>query len=134
MRIDERDITRRRLLELGLLAAGAQALGPAATAFGASRGPRSSSVLVRLPPARRIGPVRVPGGLELAGLRWPGRAHVHAELRARRRSGRWTPWLPLPHAGDHGPDGGARTGATDPIWTGRADEVELRLSRPLAGL
>ncbi|HEY3018658.1 MAG TPA: N-acetylmuramoyl-L-alanine amidase, partial [Solirubrobacteraceae bacterium] len=89
---------------------------------------------VRLPRARRIGPVRVPGGLELAGLRWPGAAHVHGELRARRRGGRWTPWLPLHGAGDHGPDGDAPLGGTDPVWTGRADEVELRLSRALHGL
>jgi hypothetical protein len=128
----DQDITRRRLLQLGALAAGAQALGPAATALGAT-GPRSASVAVRLPYARRIGPLHVPGGFELAGLRWPGAAHLHGELRARRRDGRWTPWLPLHPAGDHGPDGG-HTGGTDPIWTGRATDVELRLSRALHGL
>src|SRR6185503_6568273 len=130
---DELDITRRRLLALGLAAAGAHALGPVAPALAA--GPRTSSVRVRLPYARRIGPVRVPGGFELAGLRWgSGATHLHGELRARRRGGRWTPWLPLHAGGDHGPDGGRPAHGTDPIWTGAADEVELRLSRPVHGL
>jgi hypothetical protein len=128
----DRDITRRRLLQLGALAAGAQALGPAATALGAT-GPRSASVLVRLPYGRRIGPMRVPGGFELAGLRWPGRAHLHGELRVLRADGRWTSWMPLHAAGDHAPDGGG-AGGTDPIWTGPATAFELRLSRALHGL
>jgi N-acetylmuramoyl-L-alanine amidase-like protein len=128
----DRDITRRRLLQLGALAAGAQALGPAAAALGAT-GPRSVSVLVRLPYGRRIGPMHVPGGFELAGLRWPGRAHLHGELRVRRANGRWTSWMPLHSAGDHGPDGGV-LGGTDPMWTGPATAFELRLSRPLHGL
>ena len=126
---DFSDLTRRQLMALGLAASAGVRVAPAL----AAGSPRSASVVLRLPYARRIGPVRVPGGLELAGLRWPGRAHLHGELRAGRRGGRWTPWLPL-HAGDdHAPDGGAN-GGTDPVWTGRADEVELRLSRPLHGL
>src|SRR4051795_6108750 len=125
----EHEITRRRLLALGLAAAA----GARAASALAADGPRSASVVVRLPCARRIGPVAVPGGLELAGLRWPGRADLHGELRARRRGGRWTPWLPLHSGGDHAPDGGTN-GGTDPVWTGRADEVELRLSRALHGL
>src|SRR3954462_13860376 len=84
----EHEITRRRLMALGLAAAAGARVAPAL----AADGPRSASVGVRLPSARHIGPVAIPGGLELAGLRWPGRAHVHGELRARRRGGRWTPW------------------------------------------
>jgi hypothetical protein len=133
VRHHDQDITRRRLLQMGALAVGAHALGPGATAMGATR-PRSASVVVRLPYARRIGPVRVPGGLDLAGLRWPGAAHLHGEVRARRTGGRWTPWLPLHSAADHGPDGHRGAGGTDPVWTGRSSEVELRLSRPLHGL
>src|SRR4051794_41902018 len=96
-------VTRRHLMALGLAAAAGVRAAPAL----AAGAPRSASVVLRLPYARRIGPVRVPGGLELAGLRWPGRAHLHGELRARRRGGRWTPGLPLHAGGDHAPDGGA---------------------------
>src|SRR5437763_10757105 len=114
-------LTRRRLMALGLAAAAGVRAAPALATT-----PRSASLTVRLPYARRIGPLRIPGGLELAGLRWLGHAHVHAHLRARRPGGRWTPWLPLPH--------GHAAGGTDPVWTGSADAVELRLSRPVAGL
>src|SRR5437764_4729517 len=126
----EHEITRRRLVALGLAAAAGARAAPAL----AAAGPRSASVVVGLPYARRIGPVAVPGGLELAGLRWPGRAHLHGELRARRRGARWTPWLPLHSGGDHAPDHAPAAHGTDPVWTGRADEVELRLSRPVHGL
>src|SRR4051794_39823226 len=126
----EHEITRRRLMALGLAAAAGARVAPAL----AADGPRSASVVVRLPSARRIGPVAIPGGLELAGLRWPGRAHIHGELRARRRGGPWTPWLALHSGGDHAPDDAPAAHGTDPVWTGRAAEVELRLSRALHGL
>src|SRR5437868_13417601 len=115
-------LTRRRLMALGLAAAAGARVAPAL----AASGPRSASFKMRLPYARRVGPLDVPGGLDLAGLRWPGRAHLHAELRARRPDGRWTPWLPLPH--------GHASGGTDPVWTGPAHAVELRLPRPMHGL
>src|SRR3954452_7915139 len=122
-------VTRRPLMAVGLAAAAGVRAAPAL----AAGSPRTASVVLRLPYIRRIAPVRLPGGPELAGLRWPGHAHLHGELRARRRGGRWTPWLPLHPGGDHAPDGGTN-GGTEPIWTGRADEVELRLSRALHGL
>jgi N-acetylmuramoyl-L-alanine amidase len=130
-------LTRRRLVGFGLLGAGAVALEAvpgASSALAAASGPRATSAAIGLPSARRIGPIAVPGGFDLAGLRWSGAAHASIELRARRRSGRWTQWLPVGHAHDHGPDAVAPASATDPVWTGRAEEVELRLSRPLRGL
>ena len=131
---DEILLSRRGLIGLGLAVAGARALGPLAPpALAAAGRPRAVSLALDLPYARRIGPVRIPGRLELAGLRWPGHAHVSAQIRVRRRGGRWGDWLALAHAHDHGPDGDPVSG-TDPVWTGPADEVELRLSRPLRGL
>ncbi|HEY8584368.1 MAG TPA: peptidoglycan recognition protein [Capillimicrobium sp.] len=127
------DLTRRRLLGLGLAAAGTAAL-PGASALAAAGRPSARTAAIALPRARRIGPVRVPGGLDLAGLRWDGGGHPRVELRARRAGGRWTPWLPVGHAHDHGPDRVAPSSATDPVWVGRSDEVELRLERALPGL
>jgi len=137
----EHDLTRRRLIGFGLLTAGAVWLEAVPSASGAlarvkhrSTHPTATSAAIGLPRATRIGPIDVPGGLDLAGLRWTGAAHPHIELRAQRASGRWTEWLPLAHAHDHGPDGGAPAAATDPVWTGRARAVALRLDRPVDGL
>jgi hypothetical protein len=133
----DRDLTRRRLLGLGLATAGAVALeavpGAAALAREAG-GPRATAAALRLPRARRIGPIAVPGGLDLAGLRWRGAAHPRIQLRARRTGGRWSEWLPVGHGHDHGPEAMPAGGGTDPVWLGRRDEVELRVDRPLDGL
>src|SRR3954454_13854485 len=98
----DHELTRRRVMALGLAAA---AGARAAPALAAPARPRSALVVVLLPYARRIGPVRVAGGLELGGLRWPGRGLGQGELRVRDRDGRWTPWLPLHDGDDHAPDG-----------------------------
>jgi hypothetical protein len=62
-----------------------------------------------------------PRRFDLVGLRWARGTHLHAQVRARTSGGRWTRWTPLPanHAGD-----GDRT---DPVFTGAADEFQLRL-------
>jgi len=131
------DLTRRKLLGLGLLGAGAVVIERvpfAADAFAADGGLRARSAVLGLHDAKRLGPIRVPGGFDLAGLKWAGRSTPQIELRARRRRGPWTPWLPVGHAHDHGPDATPANAATDPVWTGRADEVELRLSHGVRGL
>jgi hypothetical protein len=90
--------------------------------------------VLRLPRGRRLDPIAVPGGFDLAGLRWRGAGHPRVELRARRAGGRWTPWLPAGHSHDHGPDRVAAPTGTDPVWFGRSTEVEVRVDRPLDGL
>ena len=62
-------------------------------------------------------PLRAPRSFNLAGARW--RSGV-ISLRARRDGGHWTRWVPL-HSGE-------------PVWTGTRDFVQLRGTRPLAGL
>jgi hypothetical protein len=119
-------VTRRRLLALGLAAAGSQVLEPA-PALAKRRGPRADTVVLHLPRAKRIGPVHVPGGLDLAGLRWPGAHRVRAHIRGRTRRG-WTDWLPL--GAPHGP----APHGTDPVWLGRVRQIELRLDHPVHGL
>ena len=127
-------LTRRQAVRLG---AGAAALGalrlpsPAfaaragavrarprahAGAHAASAGWRTTKVLQRAAPLRPARP-RV------------GRAATpQAQVRARADGGRWTRWTPLPHnhAGDRD--------RTDPVFTGSADEFQLRLRGGARGL
>lgn len=71
---------------------------------------------------------------DLVGLRWRDRAAT-AGARVRVRHGRrWSPWVTLADAGDHGPDGAGATRGTDPVWAGGADALQLRLKRRPRGL
>ncbi len=78
--------------------------------------------------------LRAPRRFDLLGLRWRGGAHVRILVRVRRDGRRWSRWVPAAGADDHGPDGAPPLSASDPVWAGGADEVQLRLSRPLTGL
>jgi hypothetical protein len=102
-------LARPSLFELDL----AGELAGVATA--ASRGWRTTRVL------------RAPRRFDLVGLRWAHGSHAEAQVRARRRGGSWTDWMPLHPAGDHGPDHGRPPAGTDPAFTGTADELQLRL-------
>src|SRR5664279_375687 len=60
----------------------------------------------------------------MVGVSWRSPAQVRIELRVRLGSGAWSPWV-LASAGGHGGDGQAgRFG--EPVWVGRADQVQLR--------
>jgi hypothetical protein len=76
---------------------------------------------------RSTGVLRAPRRFDLMGLRWARGSHAEAQVRARRRGGRWTPWVTLHSAGDHGPDHGRRVPGTDPAFMGAADEFQLRV-------
>jgi N-acetylmuramoyl-L-alanine amidase-like protein len=79
--------------------------------------------------------LRAPRRFDLIGLRWAGDGALEAQVRARRRGGDWTEWLPLPSAADHGPDDDrSRVGGTDPAWTGTADQFQLRFRGHAPGL
>jgi N-acetylmuramoyl-L-alanine amidase len=72
--------------------------------------------------------VRAPRRFDLVGLRWSsGGRPPTVRLRAQRDGGRWSHWFQFAPG-----DGGAR--ASDPLWTGGADRVQYRLSRPVRGL
>jgi hypothetical protein len=71
--------------------------------------------------------LRAPRRFDLVGLRWARGSHAEAQLRARRRGGKWTRWVSLHPTGDHGPDHGVVPAGTDPAFTGAADEYQLRL-------
>jgi hypothetical protein len=123
------------VLQAGALATLAGALRPGAPALAAR--PASlfemdlSSHLHAAGAARagwRTTPVlRAPRRFDLVGLRWARGSHAEAQIRARRRGGRWTDWATLANAADHGPDHGRPVAGTDPAFVGAADEFQVRL-------
>jgi hypothetical protein len=62
----------------------------------------------------------------VVGLKWrSARRHVDAEVRVRDARG-WHRWTAVPHA--HSAKG------SDPVWTGRATAIQVRLERRVPGL
>jgi N-acetylmuramoyl-L-alanine amidase len=129
-----RSFTRRQVLRAGAAAAAVAGLRPAVPALAAGddlvfeldldlahRGAVAASGW------RTTEVIRAPRRFDLMGLVWARGSHADAQLRARKRGGRWTPWVTLHASGDHGPDRGPRPAGTDPAYTGAADEFQLRL-------
>src|SRR4051794_10836404 len=121
-------LTRRRALALGgaaglgaVLARPLRALArPAATprGFGLRVTPGdfpAGSNTSRVLRARRF---------DLVGLRG---ARGDVEVRVRRSGGHWSRWVALTVHGDHAPDTGTGRRASDPVWTGGSDELQLRV-------
>jgi hypothetical protein len=132
-------ISRREALGLGAAAAAGVVLGPRAAlaarpalfelglggeaARAAAAGGWHTSRVLRAP--RRF---------DLIGLRWARGARLSAEVRARRRGGSWSPWVPLAVVAGHGPDGERPVAGTEPVWTGPADYFQLRMHGSARGL
>ncbi|HEY2161379.1 MAG TPA: peptidoglycan recognition protein [Solirubrobacteraceae bacterium] len=77
-------------------------------------------------------PIAAPRRFALAGVEWAAPRGARIELRARTLSGRWTPWA-LASSTGHDADA-ERTAAAlfgEPLWTGPADQVELRTDTPV---
>jgi hypothetical protein len=149
------ELTRRSLLE-GAAAAGVASLaGPAASlvrpsgalglgrgALGLGRGALGLGRAVWSSPVART-PASIDAGrpFSLLGVSWAGPASATIELRTRARPGDWSPWAVGSVVG-HGPDAGPAPGDGrspgwhfgEPIWTGPADEVQVRSSEPVRGL
>ena len=70
---------------------------------------------------------------DLIGARWRSGPSVAVQVRVRRR-GRWSRWLDLPNALDHGPDRGMKANGTDPAWIGGARVFQLRTKGRPRGL
>jgi hypothetical protein len=129
--------TRRQALEAGALAAAAVSLRPTVPALAAGddlvfeldlEGVLGRGATAASAGGWRSTPVlRAPRRFDLAGLVWARGSHADAQLRARRRGGRWTRWVTLHPLGDHRPDHGALQAGTDPAYVGAADEFQLRL-------
>ncbi len=141
--VPRRSLTRRQALKAGAAAAALTSLRPAVPALADGddlvfeldlagvverRGATAAGVW-------RTTPVlRAPRRFDLMGLHWARGSHAEAQLRARRRGGRWTRWVTLHPSGDHGPDRGPLPAGTDPAFTGAADEFQLRLRGAPRGL
>ncbi|WP_354698344.1 endolysin [Paraconexibacter sp. AEG42_29] len=132
-----RGLTRRRVLALGAtgglgLLVGVPAPGSAAAARVRTAGlalPRGA-----VPGGGRAGVVvRAPEAFDLVGLRGADLRGTAAELRVRRTGGRWSPWVPLGSGADHAPDHPRAQAASDPVWAGGADELQLRARRAVRG-
>ncbi len=138
-RAPERDLRVTRRTALGGLA------GAGAASLLRPAGSWAAVVRTALPPSvfsrsigslgTRSGEISAPRPFELVGVEWSVPARVRIELRAKRRGGHWSPWAQASVLG-HGPDEPARSRPLigDGIWTGLADIVELRSSRPLSGV
>jgi hypothetical protein len=84
--------------------------------------------------AERSGEIAAPHPFTLAGMQWAAPRSVRIELRARARDGPWSRWGVASTLG-HGPDRPASEVLIgEPVWTGPADFVEVRSSRPLEGV
>ena len=133
-RLDAPSLTRRRALTLGA-AAGLSSLltraAPAAWARGAAA-PRSFGLAVAradFDARGRTAALRAPARFDLLGVRGAGRAGLGLEVRVRARRGAWSPWVPLGAGHHHRPDAGTGAHASDPVWAGGADELQLRAAR-----
>lgn len=126
-------LTRRHALALGALTGAAGLVRGGAGPAAALAAPRSFGLTVPADAFLRGGttePLRAPGRFVLLGVRDPSALGAALQVRARRAGGAWTAWAPLHAHVAHGPDRPGRgAGATDPLWTGSADELQLRASR-----
>jgi hypothetical protein len=129
-------ITRRRALALGVVTGLGSLLARPLSAFGrgaAPLRPRGFGMDVR--PGDFEGAtsrvLRAPRRFDVLGVRGPRAVHGRLEVRVRRRGGRWSPWVALAVHGDHAPDTGSGERASDPVWAGGCDELQLRAPGPL---
>jgi hypothetical protein len=137
-------MTRRRALVLGAVAglgSLARRPGDAVAIALPARGRAARSFHLDVPGdaflgGRRTGVLRAPARFDLLGLRGAGVRDAGMEVRVRTRGGSWSPWTALGRGAEHAPDGRRRgtLAATDPVWAGGAQELQLRARRPVGGL
>jgi hypothetical protein len=135
-------LTRRRALALGAAAGLSSMLSRAApsawarsAAAGAPQGFSLDLARGAFGASGRTAPLRAPRRFDLLGVRGPGLAGSGLDVRVRRDGGAWSPWVPLGAGHDHRPDAGTGAHASDPVWAGGADELQLRAAhRPRGAL
>jgi N-acetylmuramoyl-L-alanine amidase len=133
-------LTRRAVLR-GAAVAGAAALVDPAGALG--RSPTAaigsenvfSHAVGALAAGRESNPILAPRTFSMVGVQWNGPEVARIELRARSVRGGWSPWVNasvVGHEPDRAPVGDERFG--EPVWTGAADQVQLRSASALTGV
>jgi hypothetical protein len=130
-------ITRRRALVLGAAAGLGSLLVRPFSALGRGATARARGFGMAVVPGDFEGAtsrvLRAPRRFDLLGMRGPDAVRGRFELRVRRRGATWSPWVALAIHGDHAPDTGTGERASDPVWAGGCDELQLRTSLPLRG-
>jgi hypothetical protein len=130
-------ITRRRALVLGSAVGLGSLLARPFRAFGRAAPARVRVFGMAVRPGDFEGAtsrvLRAPRRFDLLGVRGPEAARGRFEVRVRARGGRWSPWVALAVHGEHAPDTGTGDRASDPVWAGGCDELQLRASRRLRG-
>jgi N-acetylmuramoyl-L-alanine amidase-like protein len=132
-------ITRRRALVLGAAAGLGSLLARPLSVFGRGAPARARGFGMAVRPGDFEGAtsrvLRAPRRFDLLGVRGPDAARGRFEVRVRRRGGDWSRWVALAVHGDHAPDTGTGERASDPVWAGSCDELQLRAShRPRGAL
>lgn len=75
----------------------------------------------------------------LVGLSWSNRGDVTIRVQSHGPRG-WSDWVTVEADADHSPDLGGLTSErqhrqnSDPVWTGKADALRIKVSRPLREL
>ncbi len=130
-------ITRRRALVLGAAAGLGSLLARPFSALGRGAPARARGFGMAVVPGDFEGAtsrvLRAPRRFDLLGVRGPDAARGRFEVRVRRRGGSWSPWVALAIHGDHAPDTGTGERASDPVWAGGCDELQLRATHRLRG-
>jgi hypothetical protein len=130
-------ITRRRALVLGAAAGLGSLLVRPFSALGRGAPARARGFGMGVVPGDFEGAtsrvLRAPRRFDLLGVRGPAALRGRFEVRVRRRGATWSPWVALAVHGDHAPDTGTGERASDPVWAGGCDELQLRTSLPLRG-
>jgi hypothetical protein len=126
-------ITRRRALAFGAAAGLGSLLARPFSAFGRAAPARVRGFGMAVRPGDFEGAtsrvLRAPRRFDLLGVRGPDAARGRFEVRVRARGGHWSPWVALAFHGAHAPDTGSGERASDPVWAGGCDELQLRAAR-----
>jgi hypothetical protein len=132
--VDAPSLTRRRALALGA-AAGLSSVVTASTPAWARGGALTRAFSLGVArsafggPGMTTGVLRAPARFDLLGVAGAARGGLGLEVRVRERGRAWSPWVPLGAGHQHRPDAGTGAHASDPVWAGGADELQLRAAR-----
>ncbi|HET9721364.1 MAG TPA: N-acetylmuramoyl-L-alanine amidase [Solirubrobacteraceae bacterium] len=134
---EPRQITRRHMVG-ALAAAGAATLVRPARSLAGSLTGGPSVWTDWIGPLSGISAAFASRRFVMVGVEWQGPREARIELRARALSGRWSPWVAasaLGHDADPTVEAGRRGRLYgEPIWTGPADQVQLRSDRAVHGV